>query len=58
MRKTLGDYNIEKSSSSDLNNISWSQKKLNEDKKPRKKKIVKEGQICLLYTSPSPRDRG
>ncbi|MDB4850197.1 hypothetical protein OAH42_01685 [Nitrosopumilus sp.] len=45
MRKTLGDYNIEKSSSSDLNNISWSQKKLNEDKKPRKKKIVKEGQM-------------
>ncbi len=27
MRKSLGDYNIEKSSSSDLNNISWSQKK-------------------------------
>lgn len=45
MRKTLGDYNIEKSSSADVNNINWSQKKLNDDKKPRKKKIVKEGQI-------------
>ena len=45
MRKTLGDYNIEKSSSADVNNINWSQKKLNDDKKPKKKKIVKEGQI-------------
>ena len=26
MTKSLGDYNIEKSSSSDVNNISWSQK--------------------------------
>ena len=45
MRKTLGDYNIEKSSSTNVNNINWSQKKLNDDKKPKKKKIVKEGQI-------------
>ena len=45
MRKTLGDYNIEKSSSADVNNINWSQKKLNDDKKPKKKKIVKESQI-------------
>ena len=45
MRKTLGDYNIEKSSSSDLNNISWSQKNQKEESKPKKKKIVKEGQI-------------
>ena len=45
MRKTLGDYNIEKSSSTDVNNINWSQKKLNDDKKPKKKKIVKESQI-------------
>ena len=64
MRKTLGDYNIEKSSSTDVNNINWSQKKLNDDKKPRKKKEIKTSQIplgtniCLLYTSPSPRDRG
>jgi transposase len=45
MRKTLGDYNIEKSSSSDLNNISWSQKNQKEESKPRKKKIVKKSQI-------------
>ena len=45
MRKTLGDYNIEKSSSSDLNNISWSQKKQKEKSKPKKKKDVKTGQI-------------
>ena len=47
MRKTLGDYNIEKSSSSDVNNISWSHKKSNEDKKPKKKKIIKKSQIPL-----------
>jgi len=45
MRKTLGDYNIEKSSSTDVNNINWSQKKINDDKKPKKKKIVKKTQI-------------
>ncbi len=32
MRKTLGDYNIEKSSSTDVNNINWSQKKVNDGK--------------------------
>ena len=45
MRKTLGDYNIEKSSSTDLNNISWSQKNQKEEDKPKKKKIVKNSQI-------------
>ena len=45
MRKSLGDYNIEKSSSSDLNNINWSQKKQKDDNKPKKKKSVKTGQI-------------
>ena len=45
MRKTLGDYNIEKSSSTDLNNISWSQKNQKEDDKPKKKKTVKKSQI-------------
>jgi len=45
MRKSLGDYNIEKSSSSDLNNISWSQKKQKNENKPKKKKSVKTGQI-------------
>jgi len=45
MRKTLGDYNIEKSSSTDLNNISWSQKNQKEGDRPKKKKIVKKSQI-------------
>ena len=45
MRKTLGNYNIEKSSSSDLNNINWSQKKQKEENKPKKKKIIKKSQI-------------
>jgi len=45
MTKSLGDYNIEKSSSSDINNISWSQKKHNNENKPKKKKIIKESQI-------------
>ena len=45
MRKSLGDYNIEKSSSSDLNNISWSQKKQKDNNKPKKKKSVKTDQI-------------
>ena len=45
MTKSLGDYNIEKSSSSDVNNISWSQKKQNDGNKPKKKKILKEGQM-------------
>ena len=47
MRKTLGDYNIEKSSSSDVNNINWSQKKSNDGKRPKKKKIIKNSQIPL-----------
>jgi len=41
MRKTLGDYNIEKSSSADVNNINWSQKKHKNEDKPRKEKNVK-----------------
>ena len=41
MRKTLGDYNIEKSSSTDLNNISWSQKKQKNEDKPIKKENLK-----------------
>ena len=53
MRKTLGDYNIEKSSSSDLNNISWSQKKQKEKSKTKKKKTLKQAkflQELILFT--------
>jgi hypothetical protein len=45
MRKTLGDYNIEKSSSSDLNNINWSHKKQKDVNKPKKKKSIKKSKI-------------
>ena len=45
MRKSLGDYNIEKSSSTNVNNINWSQKKVNGDKKSKKKKSLKTTQI-------------
>ena len=61
MTKSLGDYNIEKSSSSDVNNISWSQKNQNDDNKPKKKKIVKEGQmpagINIVYKKDSDEDK-
>ncbi len=44
MGKSLGDYNIEKSSSSDINNIQWSQKNLSDLDKPKKKKTDKKFQ--------------
>lgn len=47
MGKSLGDYNIEKSSSSDLKNIKWTQKNpVDIDKSKNKKKTTKK-------TSPS-----
>lgn len=61
MTKSLGDYNIEKSSSSDVNNISWSQKKQNDDNKPKKKKIIKKGQmpsgINIIYKKDSDEEK-
>jgi len=61
MTKSLGDYNIEKSSSSNVNNISWSQKKQNDDNKPKKKKIIKEGQmpsgINIIYKKDSDEEK-
>jgi|TARA_B110000438_G_scaffold288491_1_gene322019 hypothetical protein len=47
MRKTLGDYNIEKSSSSDVNNISWSQKRQKNEGKQKKEKNVKTNLTVL-----------
>ena len=38
MGKSLMDYNIEQSSSSDINNIKWTQKNPSEPKKQKKKK--------------------
>jgi|APSaa5957512535_1039671.scaffolds.fasta_scaffold140898_2 hypothetical protein len=41
MAKSLGDYNIEQSSSSDINNIQWTKKDPSENKpKLRKKKAI------------------
>jgi len=43
MGKSLGDYNIEQSSSSDIKNIKWTQKNQgNSDKLKEKKKIAKK----------------
>ena len=47
MRKSLGDYNVEKSSSSDLNNISWSQKKQKNEDKPKKENNIKTNLTVL-----------
>ena len=42
MGRSLGDYNIEKSSSSDINNIKWSQKNpVDTEKSKNKKKVPK-----------------
>ena len=41
MRKTLGDYNIEKSSSTDVNNNSWSQKKQKNEHRQKKENNIK-----------------
>ncbi|MDH3696012.1 MAG: hypothetical protein OEQ15_01720 [Nitrosopumilus sp.] len=37
MAKSLGDYNIERSSSSDVGNITWTQKTSTDVHKPKKK---------------------
>jgi hypothetical protein len=37
MAKSLGDYNIERSSSSDVGNITWTQKTSMDESKPKKK---------------------
>ena len=50
MRKTLGDYNIEKSSSTDVNNINWSQKKVNDGKNLKRKKFLKQIKFHLEQT--------
>jgi len=38
MIKSFGDYNIERSSSSDINNIKWTQKNPTDADKPKNKK--------------------
>ena len=53
MGKSLGDYAIEQSSSSDIKNIKWTQKNLPDlDKSKNKKKIVKRiSPSNIIYTS-------
>jgi len=57
MAKSLGDYNIEQSSSSDFKNIKWS-KKSTSDKKPKNvkktKKISPTNMITKQNQNPSP----
>ena len=52
MGKSLGDFNIEKSSSADINNIKWSQKnpKDTELKKKKPDKIHKSSASNIIYT--------
>jgi hypothetical protein len=52
MGKSLGDYNIEKSSSSDINNIKWSQKNpVDPEKSKNKKKASKNTSSSnIIYT--------
>lgn len=49
MVKTLGDYNKEKSSS-DINNITWTQKKPTDTEKPRNKNKMKISPTNIVYS--------
>ena len=50
MVKSLGDYNKEKSSSSDVNNITWTQKKPTDPEKPRNKNKKKISPTNIIYS--------
>lgn len=49
MVKSLGDYNKEKSSS-DVNNITWTQKKPTDTEKPRNKNKKKISPTNIIYS--------
>jgi len=53
MGKSLGDYNIEKSSSSNMNNIKWTQKNsIDTDKSKNKKKSTrKTSSTNIIYVN-------
>ena len=52
MGNSLADYKIEKSSSSDINNIKWTQKNPVEPDKPKKKKTTRNiSPLNIIYTS-------
>jgi hypothetical protein len=51
MGKSLGDYNIEKSSSSNINNIKWTQKNQSDiESKNKKKTARKTSPSNIIYT--------
>ena len=50
MVKSLGDYNKEKSSSSDINNITWTKKNPTNTEKPRSKNKKKISPTNIIYS--------
>ena len=51
MGNSLADYKIEKSSSSDINNIKWTQKNPVEPDKQKKKNTKNISPLNIIYTS-------
>ena len=55
MGKSLGDFNIEKSSTADVNNIQWTQKNPRDVEKPKKKKLDKKHKntsaVNIIYST-------
>ena len=50
MPKSLGEYNISRSSSADINNIKWSPKKSTNTEIPKKRKKRKISSTNIIYT--------
>ena len=50
MHKSLGDYNIEQSSSADIKNIKWSQRNPKDVDKKKKKRTKKIPSTNIIYT--------
>jgi len=50
IHKSLGDYNIEKSSSTDIKNIKWSQKNPKDAEIKKKKRRRKISPLNIIYT--------
>ncbi len=50
IHKSLGDYNIEQSSSSDIKNIKWSQKNPKDAEIKKKKRTRKISPLNIIYT--------
>ncbi len=50
IHKSLGDYNIEQSSSADIKNIKWSQKNPKDAEIKKKKRTRKISPLNIIYT--------